>query len=416
MKSSENKPLVSILIPVYNVEQYLDECLNSVITQSYDNLQIILCNDGSTDNSPSICNDYQRIDSRITVFTQKNSGLSIARNNLLKHAKGDYVYFLDSDDYISHNAIEQLLYTAQETKSDVVMFLCKEINQCGEIIATRQYYQKKEYYEQSINGRIFFELLCKNKDFKTCVSFLFIERDLLLKSKLDFYPHILHEDDLFTFLLLQYAESVTYLEQKLYYRRTRANSIMTSEISSEHINGKCTVICEIIDFCHRFNLFKQSGCYISHVNKRINLFERSYIKLNAEDRIGCKDHVRKMIYKINSISDISTFIIPSCSTTKTILYGAGEACGYLFKIIDKFKTKEIYEIWDINAETIGHVYGHKVIKPRFYQENKDTLVVVCIYNEEVKVKIIEQFIYYGYNNIIDFLKYTTLYRIFRECL
>lgn len=412
MKTSENKPLVSILIPVYNVECYLNDCLDSVMAQTYDNLQIILCDDGSTDNSPSICSYYQNKDSRISVITQKNSGLSVARNNLLKRANGEYVYFLDSDDYISQNAIEQLLYTAQETNSAVVMFLCNEINQEGKIIETRRYYQKKGNYELGINGRIFFELLCKNKDFKSGAVFLFIKHDLLLKSKLSFYPSIFHEDELFTFLILQFAERVTYLDQELYYRRTREYSI-TSEITAAHIIGKCTVICEMIDFCKRQNLFELSYCYISHIKSLVNSVGRSYIQLRAEERINCKDNVSQTIYKWTSISDDAITVIPNGSYTKTVLYGAGRACTSLLELMDKFRKQEIYEIWDMNAENIGQVRRHTVIRPQFSRENKDVLIVICIMNEEVKIKIKKQFEYYGYKDVIDSQRYI-LYKIMIE--
>jgi len=413
MKISKNKPLVSILIPVYNVESYLNVCLDSVITQTYGNMQIFLCDDGSTDNSLSICNDYKKKDNRISVVNQDNSGLSVARNNMLKRANGEYVYFLDSDDYISQNAIEHLLNTAIETNSDVVMFLCTEIDQMGEIVETRQYYQKKGNYEQGTNGRKLFELLCKNKDFKSGAVFLFIKRDLLLKSNLRFYPNILHEDELFTFLLLQFAERVTYLDKELYYRRIRDNSITTSEITAAHIIGRCTVICEIIDFCKRHNLLESSYCYISHIKSLVSSFKRNYLQLKMEERADCDDIVSKMIYKWTSISDDSISVIPNGSFAKMVLYGAGKECKSLLEFMDKFKTEEIIEIWDTNAENIGQVRRHTVIRPQFDTENKGILVVICIMNEEIKRKIKQQFENYGYKDIIDSQSYI-FYKMMKE--
>lgn len=104
-------PLISIIIPVYNVEKYLEECVDSVINQTYTNLEIILVDDGSTDSSPDICDDYGSKDVRIKVIHRTNGGLSAARNSGIETAQGEYISFLDSDDYIADNTIE-FLYNA----------------------------------------------------------------------------------------------------------------------------------------------------------------------------------------------------------------------------------------------------------------------------------------------------------------
>ena len=100
--------LISIIIPVYNVEKYIEKCIQSVLQQTYENLEIIIVDDGSPDSSPEICKKYVQKDSRIKLFHKQNGGLSDARNYGLEHAHGRYVYFLDSDDYIIKDAIEQL--------------------------------------------------------------------------------------------------------------------------------------------------------------------------------------------------------------------------------------------------------------------------------------------------------------------
>ena len=115
--------LISIIIPVYNVEKYLDKCINSVVNQSYTNLEIILVNDGSTDNSPAICNKWADKDSRIKVINKANGGLSDARNAGLIAASGTFVAFIDSDDYIEPDMYEKLINTIHQAESDIA--LCK---------------------------------------------------------------------------------------------------------------------------------------------------------------------------------------------------------------------------------------------------------------------------------------------------
>ena len=128
------KPLVSIIIPVYNVEKYLDKCIASVVGQTYQNLQIILIDDGSTDRSPAICDGWKSRDPRITVVHQPNGGLSRARNAGLELATGEFIGFVDSDDWIEPNMVESMLNACLENDADASC--------CG-------YYQ--EYIDHSIS-------------------------------------------------------------------------------------------------------------------------------------------------------------------------------------------------------------------------------------------------------------------------
>lgn len=102
-------PLISVIIPVYKVEKFLHRCVDSVINQTYKNLEIILIDDGSPDNCGNICDEYAKKDTRIKVIHQENQGLSGARNSGLNIAKGEYIYFIDSDDYIKKNTLENMI-------------------------------------------------------------------------------------------------------------------------------------------------------------------------------------------------------------------------------------------------------------------------------------------------------------------
>lgn len=117
---SVNMPKISIIIPIYNVSEYLNNCLNSVVNQTYKNLEIILVNDGSTDDSAEIARIFSDKDVRIQLVHQQNQGLSGARNTGLKYVTGDYVFYLDSDDYLENNALELLINSAQKHQADVV--------------------------------------------------------------------------------------------------------------------------------------------------------------------------------------------------------------------------------------------------------------------------------------------------------
>ena len=132
--------LISVIVPAYNVEDYLGECLDSIINQTFTDIEIICVNDGSVDSTLDIFNDYASRDERINVISQENKGLSGARNTGLKHAKGKYIYFMDSDDYLEVNALERMYSAAEEKSADIVFFkLINFDDGTGEKYQTRYY-------------------------------------------------------------------------------------------------------------------------------------------------------------------------------------------------------------------------------------------------------------------------------------
>lgn len=129
--------LISVIIPCYNVERYLDECVASVCAQSYTNIEILLVDDGSTDSTPALCDAWAQRDSRIRVLHKQNGGQSAARNAAWEQATGEYLFFLDSDDYIVETALETLLGIACESGADFVISGFHKVSEQGEIISTK---------------------------------------------------------------------------------------------------------------------------------------------------------------------------------------------------------------------------------------------------------------------------------------
>ena len=139
------EPLVTVVIPVYNVEKYLDRCVSSVTGQTYQNLEILLIDDGSPDNCPAMCDAWARKDSRIQVTHQKNAGVGMARNAGIEKASGDYLYLLDSDDYIAPETISVCCRAASEEKADVVVFGLKSLDKNGKTRLTAKSDKRKCY-------------------------------------------------------------------------------------------------------------------------------------------------------------------------------------------------------------------------------------------------------------------------------
>ena len=141
------KGLATIILPIYKVEKYLDRCINSIINQTYKNLEIILVDDGSPDRCPQMCEEWAKKDSRIKVVHKENAGLGMARNTGIEHAVGEYIFFIDSDDYVELNTVEKVFQVAEQTGAELIMYGHKDVDRQGNIKDTIIPYSEKEYFE-----------------------------------------------------------------------------------------------------------------------------------------------------------------------------------------------------------------------------------------------------------------------------
>lgn len=224
---TEGKVKVSVIIPVYNVEDYLKECIDSVINNSLKDIEIICVNDGSTDSSGEILAEYEKSDSRVSVINKTNGGLSSARNAGITQAKGEYILFLDSDDYIEPRAIEYLYAEAKKDDLDQLFFCAKTFHEFGVETDYDSSYNRKAEYNGVMTGREMFIIMSQNAEYKPSVCLQLIRKDLLTKNNISFIEGLIYEDNPFTILCLFYAKRVRYADIDLYNRRLRADSIMT---------------------------------------------------------------------------------------------------------------------------------------------------------------------------------------------
>ncbi|GAA4076425.1 hypothetical protein GCM10022389_22790 [Flavobacterium cheonanense] len=236
-------PKISIIIPVYNVAQYLGQCIDSVMNQSYKNIEIILINDGSTDTSSSICESYVALDSRIHLFHQVNGGLSVARNTGLKNATGDYIWFVDSDDWIAPDALELLFSTLQSMPYEVVGF------------SNFDYYEDKDglteaYNIQEINKTTGTDFINQSSFFFTSACCFIYSHQFLKQNKLQFAPGLMHEDDYFNLSCFGSISSCCKLPVALYYYRRRQGSITTA-VNMENLKKRVVSYSKLIDLCKR---------------------------------------------------------------------------------------------------------------------------------------------------------------------
>lgn len=251
-------PLISVIIPVYNVETYLNSCINSILNQTYKNLEVILVDDGSTDKSPIICDEYANIDDRITVIHKRNGGLSDARNVGINIARGEYITFIDSDDLVALDMIDYLYKNLIDNNTDMSTCLHADIDKNGSIISSSEPENSIKIDGGTEN--------CM-KAFLTNAKFNTVAWSKLYKlsmfSDVRYPKGKYHEDVFTTYKLVAKCKSITVGGESKYFYRTRPNSIMTLSFKPSHmdaIEGK-----------------QQVNTYIEHNYPSLSRFSRADI-------------------------------------------------------------------------------------------------------------------------------------------
>lgn len=241
------EPLISILIPVYNTGEDLVACLNSVVSQTYRNIEVIIIDDGSVDESPEICDRFAASDERVHVIHKPNAGVSAARNDALDAASGEYIYFMDSDDYNEPNTIERLYTMLTEYSADIsVSGYCRELD--GKVVETDVCGKERELYTDTneickclFNEKLRLTASAGNK----------LYRAELFNGVRYSEGHI-HEDKAVAHLLMLKAGRVIYFNDVLYHYRQRKGSITHTRPSEGFVKDLWDAM------LGRFNAFKDT--------------------------------------------------------------------------------------------------------------------------------------------------------------
>ena len=271
---------LSVIIPVYNVELYLEKCIRSVINQSYRDLEIILVDDGATDSSGMICDRYAEVDSRIRVLHTSNGGLSVARNNGLKIAKGEYITFVDSDDYLLSDTIYEdcikILYSDQ--RLECIQFSYHRVGIDGNILNTHTC-EATEYFGRNI----FFEKL-ENVSGSCAFSIQDPVWNKLYRKRaigdILFRPGVKFEDAIFTMdVLMSLRGGIKLIPNIGYAYVENPNSIMGEKLT----------------------LSKATDA----INSNLHVFEQAVELINGINRQICSDYLCKIFYEIHCLSKLN---------------------------------------------------------------------------------------------------------------
>ena len=277
---------VSIILPIYNVASYLEETFESLINQSLKEIEIIAVNDGSTDNSEEIIKKYKQLDSRIISLYQENQGQSVARNLALNHARGKYIYMMDSDDLLnSPNCLQICFEYAEKNNADFIFFDGDTFSEKG-VLRTSWNTKRTHLLEENkkYEGRGILNMMLENEKHNCVVWLLFIRHSFLNKIELKFYPGIIHEDELFTTILTLKSNSIYCLKQSFVKHRIRNASTMGQYYTKRNIVCYLTVIDELFKFenstiIRKFARYTLSKVfYTGHVlplNDKLSVYWRS---------------------------------------------------------------------------------------------------------------------------------------------
>ncbi len=230
--SEANNYKVSIIVPIYNREDYLDRCISSMINQTFQNIEIILVNDGSTDRSAEICDSYAQKDSRIIVIHKPNGGVSSARNAGLEIMTGDYLCFCDSDDFFAPEMVEKTLKQILAEKAD----MCTFNSYFNDRPSENKFSPKNIEIESFDCAKFFAEYIHKGQAPYNVWSSIY-KASLIKEKKIRFcdFKRVFSEDSLFNLMFWSVCKRYTHLDDSLYYYYRHENSLMTSSIPGDYI-------------------------------------------------------------------------------------------------------------------------------------------------------------------------------------
>lgn len=289
-------PLVSVIIPVYNSKKYIGKCLNSVINSTYTNLEILVINDGSTDGSDIIINEFTSIDKRIIVFNKDNGGVSSARNIGLDYANGDWICFIDSDDFINSDGIEYLINLTQLYKNVQLIrsyhkqaYLLDTISEKSETIYSRD------------------EFLCSGK-IGGYISSLFVQNRIIKENNLKFSTELkLQEDLFFTFQCVLNSDWIL-VNNYSYYNYLKHTLSATNTISFEKLKNHLVAAEMVYDYSRQYKNKSVDESVKTYLNNGLKGFLRGITTLGSKDveRVKSKT-VRKILNEYLRKTDLKLY-------------------------------------------------------------------------------------------------------------
>ena len=407
--SDTSKLKISIIVPVYNTERYIGQCLDSVLGQSFNNYEIVCVNDGSTDGSLSILEEYKNKDKRVRIITTENAGLSAARNTGVRSAMGEYICYLDSDDMLEDGALDRMSDAIDDGYADVIGYnarLMYDSEHIKEVYNKDAYYIRKGNYSDITEGSQLFASMMENNEFIETAWLMLIKREYLEKKEITFYEGILHEDVLYAIQCYLDANKAKYVEDINYVYRIRENSIMTKSVTSKNIYSKLVSYDEIMKIIYTHS-------YEGRVKNAINKYLKKVIDDIRTDmgKIEERDELAAMKEKLSCTQELCMYLVSGEINEEekdrvsklgfdqllkqydyVYIYGAGKVAAKVYRYMDMIGEAPRIKAFLVTDQDTNREYMNKKVVS--IQDNSvvedivdnNTLVIVAVqrkYHEEM---------------------------------
>ena len=418
-KLNDEDYLISIVIPIYNAEKYLEEYLNSIKNQTYKNFEVIMVNDGSNDNSETICRSFLKSDSRFRYFKKENGGVSSARNLGLDNVKGDFITFIDADDWIAEKHLELLITTVKKNHSDIVISSYKQFNNIDAFYLRAYTIQEKYLLNFEKMNRddflaIFPKLMRANVCFNNAVAKLFRKE---LVNDLRFDTSIKYGEDLdFYFRLYLNVDSISYVDEPTYVYRIHGDST-TSNFNQEHAEQELNIFKQMYEkiqeiglpSIHYFNKLKKLlELRMDFLENKVLLNEYLDFLKNSEGTVTYPNTLISVVIPIYNVSPYLRLCLESIENQtyphfEVLLVNDGsrdnskDICQEFIHKDERFRYFEQENlgisaarntgILNSNGEFITFIEGDDFVDPNYLEElyhtalKNDSEIVVASYKE-----------------------------------
>lgn len=374
---------LDVIIPVYNVEKHIKKCLDSVLVQTLEDIEIICIDDGSIDNCAAILKEYEKKDSRITVITQKNKGLAGARNTGIKHSKSEFIMFLDSDDYYHPQMCEKMYNAIVNNSVDIAICGVEPVCDVGYQLDNdwggylRLNFEGKQEITRDIIEKT--NVVAWNKIYK---------RSLIEKYNITFPPGLIFEDNPFFFSYMNVSKNIFYLNEKLYFYVRHSNTIMAGVIAKKSKKKFDLVYTSdhYFKFLNENNLFKknQKIFWIYY----LRMFDSCNRRLEEKDRPElikiCTKFLKQFEYadiKLNTNETNYELLCNIKNSNFKKLFNNNQKKEISYKLFGH----EVLKTRSLKYKNEFYVLGLQVLKTRDVINYKE----ICILNKRVFEKFVE---------------------------
>jgi glycosyltransferase involved in cell wall biosynthesis len=414
---------ISIIIPVYNVEKYIGSCLDSIISQTLEEIEIICVEDGGTDSSLQILNRYAQQCSKIKVFSYEgNRGQAYARNYGLQKANGKYCWFVDSDDLLNReDALEKMYQYAEKNEADGLLFDADILyeNQRLEKMFPRPPFSAKIIQPGIYTGAEYFSEVMENAELYCYVWRQLWKTDYLRNNGLLFCEDTSpHEDALFSFEAITLAPRISYIKEKFYIYRIRENSSITSPMSEKRLRAQCLCHFYARDFVRMHELEKEipdAVCsYLNQIKARIREMVAELLDMDVDIfRIKWDNAQHALYYKLMLSEEFLEFpreldideYKRIKNSKRIIVYGIGGVGKDVVRLLDKMGVMDYrIAVTKITTSTGNRINNQKIYELKELTDYKDDSLVIIAVRTPLDQELTDYALQMGFRNFIHMSK------------